>query len=92
MARRLVAPDGLIKQTEVALPNGAIRRYDSSSGYVTVTDSDAKALRQEGFHEASLSGVSSRSSGRRCTRCGFGSFFTTCGRCGGPCSREGETS
>lgn len=30
-----------------------------------------------------------RSGGFRCTKCGFGSFFTTCSRCQGACEREG---
>lgn len=88
MARKLLAPDGAVKQTEVQDPNGVTRRYDSSTGYVTVSDSDARALAREGFTPASLSGTTGRGVGRRCRDCGFGSFFTTCSRCGGTCDKE----
>jgi hypothetical protein len=89
MARRLLAPDGLVKQTEVPQAGGAVRRYDAHDGGIyTVTDSDARVLRQAGFTEASPGGAFSRSSGRRCRDCGFGSFFVTCSRCGGTCEKE----
>lgn len=89
MARKLLAPDGAVKQTDVTQSNGMVRRYDAKHGGVyTVADSDAKALLAEGFTEASAAGTFSRSSGRRCRQCGFGSFFTTCSRCGGTCDKE----
>lgn len=89
MARRLLAPDGLVKQTEVPVGGGRVRRYNAHDGGVyTVSDSDARTLKAAGFTESPLSGAFSRSSGRRCTSCGFGSFFTTCSRCGGTCTRE----
>lgn len=30
--------------------------------------------------------------GFRCTDCGFEGYFRTCGRCGGTCTRPGETN
>lgn len=87
MVQRMVAPDGAIRQTEVRDPSGIRRRYESGSGFVTVSDHDARLLKQNGFTPASLTGVAR--GGRRCTDCGFGSWFTTCSRCGGECVREG---
>lgn len=89
MARRLLAPDGLVKQTEVPAGGGARRRYDAHDGGIyTVADGDVAALKAAGFTDSSLGGAFSRSSGRRCRDCGFGSFFTTCSRCGGECEKE----
>lgn len=89
MARRLLAPDGAVAQTDVKLPGGYVRRYTPTGGGVyTVADSDARSLIENGFTEASPGGAFNRKSGRRCTSCGFGSFFVTCSRCGGTCSKE----
>jgi hypothetical protein len=89
MARRMLAPDGQVKQTDVKLPGGAVRRYNATGGGIyTVADSDARALKANGFTEAPVSGSFSGTSGRRCSSCGFGSFFTTCSRCGGTCEKE----
>ena len=89
MARRLLSPDGAISQTEVRDPSGFTRRYTArDGGIVTVSDRDARVLKQEGYTEASAGGITARTVGRRCTGCGFGSFFATCSRCGGPCEKE----
>lgn len=91
MARRLLAPDGAVRETDVRDPNGFRRRYTAKDGGMfTVSDRDARLLKQEGFTEASAAGISARGVGRRCTGCGFGSFFTTCSRCGGQCVKENE--
>lgn len=45
-------------------------------------------VKNEGGQEASLSGTTKTDLGFRCPSCGFGSFFETCGRCGGQCWRE----
>jgi hypothetical protein len=42
----------------------------------------------EGGQLPALSGTTTSHLGRRCQACGFGSFFTTCSRCGGRCVRE----
>lgn len=90
MVRRLLAPDGAITQTDVQSPGGFTRRYRAKDGGIyTVSDRDAKALIQEGYTDASLTGPSTRGAGRRCTECGFGSWFTVCSRCGGRCTKEG---
>jgi hypothetical protein len=45
-------------------------------------------IRYEGGQAASLSGTARRRDGFRCPRCGFGSFFASCSRCGAACARE----
>lgn len=45
-----------------------------------------RALREQGAFPANLGGQTS--GGYRCDSCGFGSFFTSCGRCGGQCTKE----
>lgn len=89
MARRLLSPDSSIRQTEVRDLSGATRTYNAhSGGIVTVSDKDARSLLAEGYTEPSAAGTYARRVGRRCTGCGFASFFTTCSRCGGSCEKE----
>lgn len=81
---------------EVDAPSG--RRYyarGGAKGYAQggsfdMAPSDAKAAVAMGGAIASLSGPTRSSLGFRCPACGFGSFFATCGRCHGECTREGE--
>ena len=65
-------------------------RYAARDGYFQMPETHAKLHRQAGDLPASspAAGPLGRSVGYRCTGCGFGSVFTTCGRCGGPCERE----
>lgn len=86
MANRLLMPNDAVKQADVKRPDGTGRRYTGS--IVTPADShDERALREYGATPAGL-GVWASSGGRTCGGCGFSSYFTTCSRCGGACSRE----
>jgi hypothetical protein len=64
------------------------RSYDATkSGSITVDDPKAaKALMAVGgcFPASNTP----KAKGRMCTDCGFTTWFTTCGRCGGRCERE----
>ena len=79
----------------VAAPDGRVRevdgvtgvRYRSTDGMYQMLPADAAALRKVGGFAPNLGGTPARG-GRRCTGCGFGSFFVTCSRCGGTCERE----
>ena len=79
MAKKMVAPDRGVKETQV----GNRLYKPSKQGIYTVSNSDAKAMKAEGFIEASLMGATTNSGlGYTCTKCGFGSWFIKCGRCG----------
>lgn len=75
----MVAPDKRVRETVV----GNRSYKPSRSGVYTVSDYDAKAMKAEGFFEASLMGPTLNANlGYTCTECGFGSWFKKCGRCG----------
>ena len=42
----------------------------------------AKKLKEEGLGEASVSGSYNKVLGFTCAKCGFGSFFKQCSKCG----------
>ncbi|WP_214103231.1 hypothetical protein [Acrocarpospora catenulata] len=63
------------------------RRYRARDGIYEMSPRDGKAFVAAGGFVPSLSGATSRATGYRCS-CGFGSFFTTCSRCGGTCTKE----
>lgn len=88
MAKRMVAPDKRVAETTIGN-----RSYKPNRGGVyTVSDRDAKAMKAEGFFEASLMGATKDSSlGYTCNECGFGSWFKKCGRCGHESSSEIKT-
>ena len=85
MAKRMVAPDTRVAETVV----GNRSYKPNRSGVYTVSDRDAKAMKAEGFFEASLMGATRDSNlGYTCNECGFGSWFKKCGRCGHESSSE----
>jgi hypothetical protein len=79
MAKKMIAPDRRVAETVV----GNRSYTPSRAGVYTVSDSDAKAMKAEGFFEASLMGTTTDANlGYTCNECGFGSWFKKCGRCG----------
>jgi len=85
---RLAAPSGAVVGMEVkGAQTGHVTRYN---GQIMDVDNPthAKALLSEGAFPVSLTGRTRTSVGYRCGACGFGSFVTTCSRCGGVCERE----
>lgn len=67
------------------------REYRQRNGYFHVdNDAHAAAILKEGNYGASWQTAPpvGRSSGYRCVDCHRGSFFVTCGKCGGDCVRE----
>lgn len=84
---RLCAPDGAVRQTDVAG-----RRYSSSNGMYEVTHPAAvKAMLGEGFTVASATHGPASKGGFVCPDCGFHAFLKTCSRCGATCTREGTS-
>lgn len=80
MAKRMVAPDKGVRETTI----GNRSYTPSKQGIYTVSNQDAKAMKAEGFIEASLMGATTNSEqlGYTCVECGFGSWFKKCSRCG----------
>ena len=64
------------------------RRYTARDGIYDMSPRDGRALVAAGGFLPSLSGTTSSTTGYRCSSCGFGSFFTSCSRCGGTCTKE----
>lgn len=65
--------------------------YSQNRGYFEMPDHHARAhLNSANLPTPAAALPVGRSGGYRCTSqaCGFGSFFTTCGRCQAPCVRE----
>lgn len=86
MTNRLLMPNDAVKEADITRPGGFKRRY--RGGIVTPVDShDETALREYGATPAGLA-TGMGGNGRRCVDCGFASWFTTCSRCGGTCTRE----
>lgn len=81
----MCAPDGAARQVEVGG-----RRYSSRDGVYNMHPADARMLRAAGGFTPNLAGAAPARSGYRCGTCGFGSWFTTCGRCGGVCTKPTE--
>lgn len=58
------------------------------SGLFDMPEHVAKhVIKHEGGQAVALSGITRKGQGFNCIDCGFGSFFTTCSRCGGTCTR-----
>lgn len=83
MTTRIRAED--LKQVSTVIDG---RRYDARRGYFEMPDRDARMHAQSAnLPMPSAALPVGRRSGFRC-ECGFGTFFTTCSRCGGSCERE----
>lgn len=76
---RLLSPDDKCISVDVG-PT----RYNGT--VIEASGQHAAWLKQAGYTEASVAGPPARSRDRVCSSCGFHSFFTACGRCGGVCS------
>ena len=89
---RIVAPDRGVKQTEIGNSTYTVNRQGV---YEVNNASHIKAMKAEGYFEASLNPFS-KGDGERgftCVECGFGSWFRKCSRCGhenGTPARDGE--
>lgn len=81
---------GAEDRRQVAQVVGGVE-YRARDGYFEMPEAHAKLhLAAGNLPNPAAAGPVGRRSGYRCAdpECGFGSFFTTCGRCKGPCERE----
>lgn len=78
---RYVAPDRGVKETVIG---GRTYNPDRSGIYNVDNSHDAKAMKREGFFEASLNPYTEgdKQRGFLCVQCGFNGWFRKCGRCG----------
>lgn len=88
---KFVAPDKGVKETVIG---GTTYNPTRGGIYNVENPRHAKAMKAEGFFEASLMGATTdRQLGYTCAECGFGSWFRKCSRCGHESttpSRDGE--
>lgn len=80
---RFVAPKGM-KELGVDTPRGTKVLKRDKDGTFHVSDPKlAKKLKQEGLGVAGVAPVTSLEGvGYNCKKCGFGSYFKKCSRCG----------
>jgi hypothetical protein len=77
---RWVAPDKGVRETVIG---NRTYRPDNKGIYTVENAAAQKALKAEGFFEASLMGPTTDGNvGFTCVECGFGSWFAKCSRCG----------
>lgn len=80
---RLVAPADQLKQLDVRTEARKYRYKVKGDGTFHVENPNhARQMREEGFIDASLMGITTQPVGFPCKNCGFGSFFAKCSRCG----------
>jgi len=78
---RYVAPDKGVRETVIG---GKTYRPDKGGIYNVDSPQHARAMKAEGYFEASLNPYSEgdRKRGFTCVQCGFNGWFRKCGRCG----------
>lgn len=81
---RLLASDKGAREVVVRTERGATRYKTRNGVYEVENPKHAAQMKAEGFFEASLSGTVAGTAGRgyTCQKCGFGSWFRKCSRCG----------
>lgn len=76
---KMVAPDKGVKQTDIGNARYTVNR---DGVYNVENSSHVRAMKREGYIEASLMGPTHTELGYTCPQCGFASWFKTCSRCG----------
>ena len=79
---RMIPPKGM-KELGVETSKGNRVLKAGKDGLFHINDPKlAKKLKAEGLGVASTSGAYNPTNGYTCVKCGFGSFFKKCGKCG----------
>lgn len=81
---KMIPPKGMTS-VSINTPHGKKSKFVGKDGLLNINDPKlVKKLKEEGLGVASASGVIQHSSavGFTCKKCGFGSFFKLCSKCG----------
>jgi hypothetical protein len=81
---KMIPPKGMTS-ISIDTPRGQKSKYVGKDGLLDIKDPKlVRKLKDEGLGVASSSGVIQHISsvGYNCKKCGFGSFFKKCGKCG----------
>ena len=81
---KMIPPKGMTS-VSINTPQGKKSKFVGKDGLLSINDPKlVKQLQKEGLGVASASGVIKNSSavGYNCSKCGFGSFFKKCSKCG----------
>lgn len=79
---KIIGPKGM-RELSVKTKNGERVLRAGKDGMFNVSDPKlVKKLKAEGLGEASASGAYNNAVGYTCQKCGFGSFFKQCSKCG----------
>ena len=79
---KIIGPKGM-RELSVRTERGERVLRAGKDGMFHVSDPKLiKKLKAEGLGEASASGAFANVTGFTCKKCGFGSFFKQCSRCG----------
>jgi len=78
---KIVAPDKGVRETAIG---NKLYKPDRGGLYNVESKSDIKAMKSQGYFEASLNSYSQGDAqkGYCCVECGFNGWFRKCGRCG----------
>ena len=82
---RLVPRDGFAREVEITRQSGSkILKAGKDGMYRVENPKDIQALKAEGFTEGNLAlhTTGDNERGYNCEKCGFGSWFKLCSRCG----------
>ena len=78
---KMIPPQGL-KEVAVRTERGTKVYRADRSGLINVeNDKHAAQMKAEGLGQAGIGGVA-KTNGFPCKKCGFGSFFKQCSKCG----------
>ena len=82
---RLVPRDGFAREVEITRQSGSkVIKAGKDGMYRVENPRDIQALKAEGFTEGNLAlhTTGDNERGYNCEKCGFGSWFKLCSRCG----------
>lgn len=70
---------------------GSTKRSKDGTFHLSEHQARMGVAASAGFIVPEMGTATKRTDGFRCVECGFGSWFTTCSRCGGECFKETDS-